>query len=263
MSGAFYRLAVVGVLATTTPLSANVATPADASAAGSDLTARPHRPAPAQDARQLAGTYLNLHQCMYYSSSATNHFTTVIPSKDGRFTAETKVSNTPDTSPTCGNGDGNYGPIPLLSGAKSLDLSTGRYLNIHQCMYYSNSATNHFTTVIPSKDGRFTAGTKISNTPDTSPTCGNGDGNYIPIPLLSGVKTLDLSTGRYLNLHQCMYYSNSATNHFSTVIPSSDGRFTAGTKVSRTQDADPTCGNGDGNYAPIPLLSGVKALPLR
>ncbi|MFC6884865.1 hypothetical protein, partial [Actinomadura yumaensis] len=98
--------------------------------------------------------------------------------------------NTPDTAPTCGNGDGNYNPVPILNGVKALALSTGRYLNIHQCMYYSPTTTNHFSTIITSRDGRFAAGTNISNTPDTAPTCGNGDGNYNPVPILNGVKPL-------------------------------------------------------------------------
>ncbi|MFE0190332.1 hypothetical protein, partial [Streptomyces sp. NPDC058989] len=97
---------------------------------------------------QVAARYLNLHQCMYYSASATNHFTTVVPSSDGRFLAGTNVSATADSRPNCGAGDGNYGLVPILSGVKPLDLQAGRYLNVHQCMYYSASAGNHFSTVV-------------------------------------------------------------------------------------------------------------------
>ncbi|MBT2510717.1 hypothetical protein J7I98_33795 [Streptomyces sp. ISL-98] len=57
-----------------------------------------------------------------------------------------------------------------------------------------------------------------------------------------------------------MYYSSSATNHFTTVVPGGDGRFATGTNVSNTADSQVSCGSGDGNYSLVPLLSGVKAL---
>ncbi|MEU1372128.1 hypothetical protein ABZ442_00510 [Streptomyces triculaminicus] len=219
-------------------------------------------PASAQAPQRLAGDYLNVHQCVYYSSSATDHLTTVAPSQDGRFATGTNISDTADTSPSCGAGDGNYTLIPLLSGAKALDRRAGRYLNLHQCVYYSSSADNHFTTVVPSQDGRFATGTNTSGTADSGPSCGAGDGNYSLIPLLSSVKTLDLTTGRYVNLHQCMYYSSSATDHFTTVAPSRDGRFATGTNIANAADTSPSCGAGDGNFTLIPLLSGAKALDL-
>ncbi|MGW2635237.1 hypothetical protein ACWC2K_38940, partial [Streptomyces chattanoogensis] len=144
-------------------------------------------PAPAAtQARTAASGYLNLHQCVYYSPSAANHVTTVVPSGDGRFMAGTNVSTTADSSPACGGGDGNYTPIGLLSGVKALNLASGRYLNVHQCVYYSSSASNHFTTVVTGGDGRFATGTNVSNTADTQVACGPGDGNYNLIPLLSG-----------------------------------------------------------------------------
>ncbi|MFF7731312.1 hypothetical protein, partial [Streptomyces sp. NPDC008001] len=221
-------------------------------------------PAPAstlpRQAQAAASGYLNLHQCVYYSSSATNHFTTVVPSSDGRFATGTNVSTTADTQSSCGSGDGNYTLIPLLSGVKALNLASGRYLNLHQCVYYSSSATNHFTTVVTGGDGRFATGTNVSNTADTQASCGQGDGNYSLIPLLSGVKALDLTSGSYANLHQCVYYSSSATDHFTTVVTGGDGRFATGTKISSTADTQASCGSGDGNYSLVPLLSGVKAL---
>ncbi|MEX2969298.1 hypothetical protein [Streptomyces sp. C184] len=221
-------------------------------------------PAPAstqpRQAQAAASGYLNLHQCVYYSPSATDHFTTVVPGSDGRFTTGTNVSTAADTQPSCGQGDGNYSLVPLLSGVKALNLTSGRYLNLHQCVYYSPSASNHFTTVVPGNDGRFTTGTNVSNTADTQVSCGSGDGNYSLVPLLSGVKALDLTSGRYANLHQCVYYSPSASNHFTTVVPGNDGRFTTGTNVSNTADTQASCGSGDGNYSLVPLLSGAKAL---
>ncbi|MBZ4323407.1 hypothetical protein, partial [Streptomyces huiliensis] len=147
--------------------------PAVAAALGVCAFAGTTAPAPAAPAGAAASGYLNLHQCMYYSSSASNHFSTVVPSSDGRFAAGTNVSGTADSQVSCGSGDGNYQLVPILSGVKPLNLASGRYLNIHQCVYYSSSATNHFTTVVPSSDGRFAAGTNVSNTADSQVSCGS------------------------------------------------------------------------------------------
>ncbi|MGW3205601.1 hypothetical protein [Streptomyces sp. NPDC001135] len=217
--------------------------------------------APAQDGRQAAGRYLNLQQCLYYSASAADHFTTFVPSRDNRFLAGTNVSDTQDSAPTCGGGDGNFGLIALLSGVKPLDLRAGRYLNLHQCTYYSASAVNYFTTVVPSRDGRFLAGTNISDTPETHVSCGSGDGNYTVVANLSYVKALDLTTGSFLDLHQCVYYSTANTDHFTTVL-GGGGAFSTGTKVSPTAETTPVCAAGTQGYDLLPFLPGVKALPL-
>lgn len=49
------------------------------------------------------------------------------------------------------------------------------------------------TTLVSSLDGRFIAGTNISNTPDTQPSCGQGDGQYQFVPILSGVKSFRIA----------------------------------------------------------------------
>ncbi|MGW2744949.1 hypothetical protein [Streptomyces sp. NPDC001450] len=211
-------------------------------------------------AAEAPAPYLNLHQCLYYSAFAADHFTTFVPSGDGRFLAGTNVSGTADRTPRCGGGDGNFGLIPLLSGVKALDLRSGRYLNLHQCTYYSSSADNYFTTVVPSSDGRFAAGTNVSGTADRTPSCGSGDGNYFLVPALSYARALDLTAGTYVNLHQCLYYSAAHTDHFTTVA--GDGPYEAGSNVSGTADTTPACGPGTAAYEPIPLLSGAEALPL-
>ncbi|WP_431042655.1 hypothetical protein ACQUSR_12535 [Streptomyces sp. P1-3] len=55
------------------------------------------------------------------------------------------------------------------------------------------TASSHFTTVVPGSDGRFATGTNVSNTAETSPSCGSGDGNSTHVPILSGTKALDLA----------------------------------------------------------------------
>ncbi|GGS15607.1 hypothetical protein GCM10010252_63780 [Streptomyces aureoverticillatus] len=223
-------------------------------------------PGPAEGAEgaPAASGYLNLHQCSYYASSLDDHFSTfVTPSGDNRYSTGTKRSTTADTTAACGPGNGNHVPIPILHGVKALNLAAGRYLNLQQCDYYRSASTDRFTTLVtPSGDNRYSTGTKVSNTPETTPTCGPGNGSHVPNPGLSGVKALDLNAGRYLNLHQCVYYSERLRSHLTSVVTAPDARYSTGTNVSGTADTRPVCGPGNGDYVQIPLLSAVKSLPL-
>ncbi|MVO86418.1 hypothetical protein GPA10_17030 [Streptomyces sp. p1417] len=211
-----------------------------------------------------ASGYLNLHQCSYYASTLDDHFSTfVTPSADNRYATGTKRSDSADTTASCGPGNGNHVPIPILHGVKALNLGSGRYLNLQQCDYYRSASTDRFTTLVtPSGDGRYSTGTKVSNSPETSPTCGPGNGSHVPNPGLSGVKALDLNAGRYLNLHQCVYYSERLKSHLTSVVTAPDTRYSTGTKVSATADTRPVCGPGNGDYVQIPILSGVRSVPL-
>ncbi|GGN28841.1 hypothetical protein [Streptomyces fuscichromogenes] len=225
------------------------------------LTAWAFAPGPAAGA--APARYLNLQQCMYYWGPAADHFTTVTPSSDGRFKAGTNVSDTKDTAPACGAGDGNFAPVPILSGVTALDLRSGRYLNLQQCTYFSPSAFDYFTTVGGSQDNRFKAGTNVSDTqdPPNDAVCGSGDGNYVLVPSESYTRSLDLTSGKFLNVHQCLFYSAEHTDH-DTKYLGGGGSYSAGSNVSGTADTAPVCGPGAAGYDPIPLLSGVRALPL-
>ncbi|XUL90407.1 hypothetical protein ACQ86D_30395 [Streptomyces galilaeus] len=234
-----------------------------AAAAATALSMSPTSTASAEAQAPQAGRYLNLHQCVYMPSAVVDYFTTVVPSRDGRFTTGTNTSDTPETSRSCGAGDGNFKPSSPWAGVQSLDLNAGRYLNLHQCVYYSDAQHDHITTVANVGAPEFAARSNVSNTPDTTPNCGPGQGQYHLVPLLSDVKALDLTAGRYVNLQQCVYYYGQSpfNDHFTTVVPTTrDGRFATGTKVSNTADTTPTCGSGDGNFTLIPLLSGTKPL---
>ncbi|MFD8146436.1 hypothetical protein [Streptomyces sp. NPDC059708] len=224
----------------------------------------PAATATADEARpSLVGRYLNLHQCVYLPALGGDYFTVVVPGRDGRFTTGTNTSAAADADASCGPGDGNFTTTVPVTWAQTLDLNAGRYLNLHQCVYYSPAQRDHITTVVSLGGGEFSTGSNVSDTRDTTPNCGPGRGLYSLVPLLSEVKALDLSAGRYVNLQQCVYYygRNGFNDHFTTVVPTTrDGRFTTGTKVSNTVDTAPTCGPGDGNFNLIPLLSGTKAL---
>ncbi|QES44397.1 hypothetical protein DEJ49_28385 [Streptomyces venezuelae] len=218
----------------------------------------------AQESAVAASGYLNLHQCAYYASSLDDHFNTfVTPSGDGRYSTGTKHSATADTTAACGAGNGNHVPVPVLHGVKALNLGTGRYLNLQQCDYYRSASTDRFTTLVtPSGDGRYSTGTKVSNSKETSPTCGPGNGSHVPNPGLSGSLPLDLTAGSRLNLHQCVYYSERLKSHMTSVVPAPDKRYTTGTNISDTVDTRPVCGAGNGDYVLVPLLSAVKSIPL-
>ncbi|WP_282792799.1 hypothetical protein [Streptomyces sp. CC224B] len=223
-------------------------------------------PAPAREAGPgaAASGFLNLHQCAYYATSLDDHFSTfVTPSGDGRYATGTERSATADTAAECGPGNGNHNPVPVLHGVRALDLGAGRYLNLQQCDYYRAASTDHFTTLVtPSGDGRYATGTKVSNTPETRPACGPGNGSHVPNPGLSAARALDLTAGRHLNLHQCVYYSERQASHLTTVVPGADSRYTTGTNVSDTADTRPVCGPGNGDHVPVPLLSAVRSVPL-
>ncbi len=63
-------------------------------------------------------------------------------------------------------------PAPASTQPRQTQAAASGYLNLHQCVYYSPSASNHFTTAVPGNDGRFTTGTNVSNTADTQVSCG-------------------------------------------------------------------------------------------
>ncbi|GGU93441.1 hypothetical protein ACIG0C_24080 [Kitasatospora aureofaciens] len=144
----------------------------------------------------------------------------------------------------CGPGDGRYEPN-VYTAAEPYDLTSGRYLNLHQCMFWSDFDLDHLTTAVGTTDVKFVAGTDVSDTRDTAVSCGGGGTDH-PIPLLSSVTPLDLTAGRYLNLHQCMYYFDGYRDHLTTFGPSGDGRFNAGTNISNTPDTKPSCGRATG-----------------
>ncbi|MGP3690341.1 hypothetical protein ACTVZO_37565 [Streptomyces sp. IBSNAI002] len=208
--------------------------------------------------------FLNLHQCAHYASSLDDHFSTFLtPGGDGRYSTGTKHAAAADTAAACGPGNGNHVPVTLLHGVRALNLGSGRYLNLHQCDYYRAASTDHFTTLVtPGGDGRYSTGTKVSNTPETGPACGAGNGSHVPNPGFSGVKSLDLIAGRYLNLHQCVYYSERHASHLTSLVPAADTRYATGTNVSDTADTAPVCGPGNGDHVLIPLLTAVKTVPL-
>ncbi|WUH98952.1 hypothetical protein OHR68_36480 [Spirillospora sp. NBC_00431] len=197
--------------------------------------------APAEQVESDAGRYFNLHQCAYYSDSAKDLFTTVLPSR--QLPTGTNVSNTIDATARCAAVVPPYvshTAFPGLSGVAALDLTAGRYLNIHQCSYDSPSTGDILTTVLPGRE--LPTGTNVSNTIDTTAKCAALKPPYTSHRLhlgLTGVATLDLSAGRFINWHQCAYYSDNAKDLFTTMVPVRD--LPTGTNVSNTADTSARC----------------------
>ncbi|MFD2120802.1 hypothetical protein ACFSNO_16110 [Streptomyces cirratus] len=112
-----------------------------ATAVGAAVLTLVTAPASGAERDRLAGAYLNLHQCVYFALLPnTNTITMVGPGDDGRFRTGTNVSDTADHTLSCGRGDGNYRENVNRSWFTTFDLRTGRYLNLHQCVYYSTAA---------------------------------------------------------------------------------------------------------------------------
>jgi hypothetical protein len=164
-------------------------------------------------------------------------------------------------SPTAGV----YGqPANLTNGP--LAMGKKRYLNLDQCSWFSDPATDAYVQVVGDtpNTGDFTTGTNTSNTNGgTTATCGAGSGAFVLQPTNSGAAPLDLLANRFVNLHDCDYYEASITDSFDSFQPNATnggGAFAAQTNSSNTADAAVSCGAGLAIYPYQPQNSGVVAL---
>jgi hypothetical protein len=137
--------------------------------------------------------YLNLHQCLYFSSFNGDALTYVLPTGNAFYNTGTSVSSTPESTPRCGPGNTGYVYQPGLSGVVALNLTAGVYLNLHQCLYFSSFNGDALTYLLPTGNAFYNTGTNVSNTPDTTPRCGPGNTGYVYQPGLSGVVALRIA----------------------------------------------------------------------
>ncbi|MEU8546317.1 hypothetical protein AB0C81_04830 [Streptomyces roseoverticillatus] len=210
-----------------------------------------------QPGPRLAERYLNLHQCVYVGSGG--HYTNVLPNTaNTAFNTGTNASSTPDTALSCGPGGGGWTPAAANSAVKAFDLAAGRYLNLHQCVYYS--AGQHYTAVLPNTPNvNFNTGTNVSNTADTTLTCGPGGGGWRLLPANSAVQSFDLANNRYLNLHQCVWTSGG--QYYMGLLPNTpNANFNTGTNASRTADTALSCRPGGGGWSLDQLNSAYRPL---
>ncbi|MFG1608105.1 hypothetical protein [Actinoplanes sp. NPDC049265] len=215
-------------------------------------------------ARASAPRYLNIHECRYYVPALADHFVTIRPTSIGG----TNVSNSADTSVTCRSNldfppgaptEGFPAGYIYLWGAsqvRPLDLTAGRYLNLHQCVIYNNNDPDMLTSLMPTAS----TGTNVSNVPAGAPSC------VVPaapgwgyLPQNSGVAALDLTAGRYLNLHQCVYRNSGNQDFHTTFLPTSSG----GTNVRDTPDTAVACAPAPSGWSYVAAFSGVMVFDLR
>jgi hypothetical protein len=146
--------------------------------------------------------YLNLHHCASRNPSATDPNLThvgFVPSGNSSETVirpTTNVSNTADPALVCDRHP-NWVAAGGANVLQTFDLLGNRYLNLHECTY---SRTNPNVTV-----SHFlgpNAGTNVGNTPNAAPTCTPPGGAWSVEE--SGVQSLDLRSGRYLHLVNCI-----------------------------------------------------------
>lgn len=210
-----------------------------------------------QPGARLAERYLNLHQCVFVGSGG--HYTNVLPNTaSAAFNTGTNVSNTPDSVLSCGPGGGGWRPAPANSAVKAFDLTAGRYLNVHQCVYFSPG--QHYTAVLPNTPNvNFNTGTNVSNTADTKLNCGPGGGGWRLLLANSAVESFDLADNRYLNLHQCVWTSSG--QYYMGLLPNTpNANFNSGTNVSRTADTALNCRPGGGGWTLDPINSAYRPL---
>jgi hypothetical protein len=142
----------------------------------------------------LGRQHLNLHQCSYlylsqdwYSNWTTN------TSGGAAYDAGTNTSSTADAALSCGGVTSGYAYQASASGLQALELDE-RYLNLHQCTYWDVPDSTWYTSINPTPFGgaTFDAGTNVSATPDTSPTCGPPGTSYTFDSTTSAALALDL-----------------------------------------------------------------------
>ena len=210
--------------------------------------------------------YLNLQLCSYAFGSNSwynNVVPTAFPNSDRD--AYTTVSNAAGTALNC-SGTGGSTVAASSSGFLALDLLGKKYLNLHQCSYReSGGGGGWYSSWTPTAFGGtdFDAGTNTSNTADSSLSCGDVSGSYTYQPLSSGLQALDLTSGRYLNLHQCAYTQNGGSTYTSiNPTPFGGTLFDSGTNVSDTPDTALDCGAPASGYQRLPDQSGFQAFDL-
>lgn len=206
---------------------------------------------------RIAERYLNLHQCVYVGSGG--HYTNVLPNTaNTAFNTGTKVSDTPDTSLTCGPGGGSWRPAPANSAVKAFDLTAGRYLNLHQCVYFTPG--QHYTAILPNTPNvSFNTGSNVSDTADTKLNCSPGGGGWTLLLANSAVKSFDLTDNRHLNLHQCVWTSSGM--YYMGLLPNTpNANFNTGTNASGTADTKLNCKPGGSGWALNGLDSAFRSL---
>ncbi|MFD0568065.1 hypothetical protein ACFQ0T_00650 [Kitasatospora gansuensis] len=163
---------------------------------------------------------------------------------DSSTNTGTRVADSADTVLSCGPGGGGWSLAPANSAVKPFDLTAGRYLNLHQCVYVAGG--QHYTAVLPNTPNlNFNTGSNVSNTADTVLKCSPGDVSWRLNLANSGVKSFDLAGSRFLNLHQCVWTTQG--QYYMGVLPNTPNlNFNTGTNAGNSADRALKCMPGHG-----------------
>ncbi|KQV22255.1 MULTISPECIES: hypothetical protein [unclassified Kitasatospora] len=203
-------------------------------------------------APRIVQRYLNIHQCVYVGLG--QHYTNVLPNTaDAGLNTGTKASGSADTVLSCGPGGGGWSLAPANSAVKSFDLSTGRYLNLHQCVYVAGG--QHYTALLPNTPNvNFNTGSNVSDAADTTLKCAPGGGGWRLNAANSAVNSFDLAANRFLNLHQCVWTTQG--QYYMSLLPNTPNlNFNTGSNVSDAADTALKCAPGGGGWS----LRGVNS----
>ncbi|WP_285507078.1 hypothetical protein [Actinokineospora sp. NBRC 105648] len=201
--------------------------------------------------------YLNLHQCVYTNGSYL--YTNLLANTPNTpFNTGTNISDTRDTVAKCGPAAPGWRLDPANVSVLSLDRVRGRYLNLHQCVY-SNGRFLYTNLLSNTPNTPFNTGTNLSYTPDTTPKCAPGAPGWTLDTANVAVQSLDLASGQFLNLHQCVY-SNRYFLYTNLLATTPNAPFNTATHVSGSQDLAARCGPGAAGWAID--AANIAALPL-
>ena len=204
--------------------------------------------------------YLNLHFCNYSNNTTSYSEYTNNPTQN-QYATGTKVSNSIDSTVTCGSAGGGYNNTAQYSGIQNLDLLNNKYFNLNQC-FYLNSANDNFTNIINTLP-QFTwnSGTNTSNTLQITNICGAAAYGYSADTTKSEIKSLQLLGNRYINLAHCGYINSGVYNRVGAIDTILDTQISANTSVSNTP-ATLVCGVGGSIGTTEPAISGMQTLDL-
>ncbi|WP_211769574.1 hypothetical protein [Kutzneria sp. CA-103260] len=203
--------------------------------------------------------YVNLHQCVYSNNSFL--YTNVLSSTPNTaFNTGTNVSDARDAAAQCGSAAAGWALNSANVALQSLDRVRGRYLNLHQCVYSNNKFL--YTNVLSTTPNTpFNTGTNIAYAPDSAVKCGSAAAGWTLDSVNTGVQSLDLAAGRYLNLHQCVY-SNNSFLYTNVLSNTPNTAFNTGTNVSDTRDTVARCGPAAAGWRLDAVNSAVQSLDL-
>ncbi|WP_043237046.1 hypothetical protein [Streptomyces violaceusniger] len=207
--------------------------------------------------------YLNLHQCVY--SNGRILYTNLLPNTaNPTFNTGTQVSGSVETSAKCGNPGGGWREETWNSAEYNFDRfgQVDRYLNLHQCVYSNGQIL--YTNLLPNtRNTDFNTGTNVASSAETASRCGNPGGGWQEETWNSAEYSLDLTgrSGRYLNLHQCVY--NNGQILYTNLLPNTRNTdFNTGTNVSNTEATSVQCGNPGGGWRVDTANSAVFTIDL-